>query len=102
MTLALLQVMVQSVSSTLHWIGLCVGIRALPNKTQQWRWIIGSAVLFAAWLFAIVLMASDNFFRNDVLPPRIPIALLVTLAAGYLLLVSRTVRGIIAGIPRHW
>jgi hypothetical protein len=102
MTLALIQVMVQSVSSTLHWIGLYVGIRALPNKTRQWRWIIGSAVVFAAWLFAIVLVASDNFFRNDVLPPRIPITLLVTLAVGYLLLLSRTVRDIIAGIPQHW
>jgi len=59
-------------------------------------------VVFAAWLFAIVLAASDDFFRNDVLPPRVPIALLATLAVGYLLLVSRTVRGIIDGIPQHW
>src|SRR5258707_15602708 len=41
-------------------------------------------------------------FRNDVLPPRIPAALLVTLAVGYLFLLSRTFRDIIAAIPQHW
>ena len=62
MTLILLQVMVQSISSTLQWIGLYTGIRALPDaKPRQWRWIIGSAVVFVAWLLGVVLLASDNF-----------------------------------------
>ena len=49
-----------------------------------------------------MLLASDNFFGNDVLPPRIPSAYAVTLALGYLLLLSGTFRSIIAAIPRHW
>jgi hypothetical protein len=103
MTLVLLQVMVQSISSTLQWIGLYTGIRAWPDdKPRQWRWIVGSAVVFIAWLLGVVLLASDNFFRNDVLPPRIPLALLATLIVGYLFLLSRSFRGIVGCIPQHW
>jgi hypothetical protein len=103
MTLILLQVMVQSISSTLQWIGFYTGIRALPDdKTRQRRWIICSAVAFIAWLFGVVLLASNNVFRNDVLPPRIPLALVATLLVGYLFLLSRSFRGIVAGIPQHW
>lgn len=103
MTLILIQVIVQSITSTLHWVGFLVGIRGLPgDKARRRRWMIGSAVVFAAWLFGVVLLGADNFFRNDVLPPRIPTALLVTLALGYLLLVSQTFRDIIAAIPQHW
>ncbi len=44
MTLIVLQVIVQSISSTLQWLGIYVGIRALPDdKSRRWRWIIGSA-----------------------------------------------------------
>jgi hypothetical protein len=101
MTLILLQTIIQSVSSTLQWISFHAGISTLPgNKSRQWRWTIGSALIFAAWFVGIVLLAADNVFRNDA--PRIPIALLSTLAAGYLLLLSATFRGIIAGIPQHW
>lgn len=103
MTLTLIQVIVQSVSSALYWIGLCVGIRALPgDRARRAGWTIGTGVVLAAWLVAIVLLASDNVFRNDVLPPRIPTALLLTLLAGYLLLLSPTFRAIIANIPQHW
>jgi hypothetical protein len=103
MTLALIQAIIQSISSTLHWIGLYVGIRTLPaTKARQRTWTIASAIVFAAWLFAVVLLGADNAFRNDVLPPRIPMTLLATLAGGYLFLLSRTFRSIIAGIPQHW
>jgi hypothetical protein len=101
MTLVLLQTIIQSVSSTLQWIGFHAGIGTLPgSKSRQWRWTIGSALIFAVWFVGIVLLAADNVFRNDA--PGIPIALLLTLAAGYLLLLSATFRGIIAGIPQHW
>jgi hypothetical protein len=44
MTLVVLQVIVQSIGSTLQWLGFCVGIRALPDdKSRRWRWIVGSA-----------------------------------------------------------
>jgi hypothetical protein len=103
MTLILIQVIVQSITSTLHWIGFYIGVRRLPgNKARQRLWTVGSTVVFAAWLFGVVLLAADNFFRNDVLPPRIPAALLVTLAVGYLFLLSQTFRDIIAAIPQHW
>jgi len=101
MTLILLQTIIQSVSSTLYWIGLYIGIRALPgDKSRRLRWTIGSAAICAIWLVAIVLLAANDVFRTDA--PRIPIALLATLAAGYLLLLSRTFREIIAWIPQHW
>jgi hypothetical protein len=103
MTLVLLQVMIQSITSTLHWVGLAVGIRALPGEqVRRRRWAIGSAIIFAAWLAGVVLLAANDFFRLDVWPPRIPIALVVTLGVGYLFLLSRTFREIIAAIPQHW
>jgi hypothetical protein len=101
MTLILLQAIIQSVASTLHWIGLYVGIRALPGeKSRRLRWTVGSAVVLAIWLVGVMLLAANDVFRTDA--PRIPVALLTTLAAGYLLLLSPTFRAIISGIPQHW
>jgi hypothetical protein len=103
MTLVLLQVMIQSISSTLHWLGFYIGIRALPG--EQWRrrrLAIGAAIIFAAWLVGVVLLAGNGFFRFDVWPRGIPMALLATLAAGYLFLLSRSFRAVIAAIPQHW
>jgi hypothetical protein len=101
MTLILLQTIVQSISSTLYWVGLSAGIRALPGQdATRRRWIVGSAVVLAAWFIGIVLLASNGVFRADA--PRIPAALLLTLAAGYLLLLSRTFRAIVGNIPQHW
>src|SRR6516164_4715305 len=101
MTLILLQAMIQSISSTLYWIGLYVGIRALPGeKSRRLRWTVGSAAVLVVWLVSVMLLAANGAFRSDA--PRIPIALATTLAAGYLLLLSRTFRAIISGIPQHW
>jgi len=101
MTLVLLQTILQSVSSTLYWIGLYIGIRTLPGAaSRRLGWTIGSAAVLAAWLIAIMLLAANGVFRADA--PRIPLALLTTLAAGYLLLLSPTFRAVISGIPQHW
>jgi hypothetical protein len=101
MTLILLQAMIQSISSTLYWVGLYVGIRAVPGDAwRRRRWAVGSAVIFIAWLAGIMLLGANGFFRLDV--PVIPLALLTTLAAGYLFLLSPTFREIIAHIPQHW
>jgi hypothetical protein len=101
MTLILLQVIIQSITSTLYWIGLYVGIRTLPGeRSRRVRWTVGSAAVLVVWLVCVVLLAANGAFRTDA--PRIPIALLTTLAAGYLLLFSRTFRAIINGIPQHW
>src|SRR5215475_3261739 len=101
MTLILLQTMIQSISSTLYWIGLYVGISALPGeKSRRLRWTVGSAAVLVVWLFSVMLLAANGTFRSDA--PRIPVALMTTLAAGYLLLLSRTFRSIISGIPQHW
>ncbi len=103
MTLIIIQVVSQTVSSTLHWLGLCFGIRtwAGPNP-HRWPWLVITTIVSAAWLLAIMLLAANNFFGNDGLPPRIPMAMVLTLAFGYLLLLSTSFRGIIASIPQHW
>lgn len=100
MTLILLQAIIQSISSTLYWVGFYVGVRGLPGDWRRRRWATGSAMVFIAWLVGIMLLAASGFFRPDA--PRIPLVLLTTLAAGYLLLLSSTFREIIAGIPQHW
>jgi hypothetical protein len=97
MMLALWQTAIQAIVSTLQWFGLYVGIRSLPStKSVQRSWIVGSALVFAAWLVGVVLLGAAGFFRI------IPLPLFGTLAVGYLFLLSRTFRGIIAGIPQHW
>ena len=101
MTLVLLLAIVQSIAATLYWIGLYVGIRALPGQeSRRLRWIVGSAAVLVVWLVGVMLLAANDVFRID--GPNIPVALLTTLAAGYLLLLSRTFRAIISGIPQHW
>src|SRR6516225_8008465 len=101
MALILLQTMIQSISSTLYWIGLYVGISALRGeKSRRLRWTVGSAAVLVVWLVTVMLLAANGVFRSDA--PRIPVALVTTLAAGYLLLLSRTFRAIISGIPQHW
>lgn len=101
MTLILFQVIVQSIASTLYWIGLYVGIRALPgDNSRRLRWTIGSAAVLMVWLVGITLLAANDVFRRE--GPGIPIALLTTLGAGYFLLLSPTFRTIISGIPQHW
>ena len=103
MSLILIQSIVLAVSSTLVWLGFYVGIRALPGaRVRQSRWIIGSAVVAGAWLLGVFLLGAAGFFRNDVLPPRIPMALVGTLLFGYLLLLSPTYRRIVAAVPQHW
>jgi hypothetical protein len=44
MTLILLQAIIQSIASTLYWIGLYVGIGALPgDESRRLGWAIGSS-----------------------------------------------------------
>ena len=100
MSLIVIVIIVQAVSSTLAWLGFSVGIRALPGtRTRPSRWIIGSAVVAAAWLVGVFLLGAAG---NDVLPPRIPVALGATLLVGYLLLLSPTFRRVVAAVPQHW
>lgn len=100
MSLIVIVIIVQAVSSTLAWIGFYTGICALPGaKARQWRWIIGSAVVAAAWLVGVFLLGDAG---NEVLPPHIPVALGATLLVGYLLLLSSTFRRIVAAVPQHW
>jgi hypothetical protein len=103
MSLILIQTIVQAVSSTLTWLGFYIGIRASPDgRARKSRWIIGSAVVAAVWLVGVFLLGAAGAFRNDVLPPRIPMALFATLLLGYLLLLSPTFRRIVAAVPQHW
>jgi hypothetical protein len=103
MSLILVVTIVQAVSSTLVWLGFYVGIRALPGaRARQSRWIIGSVAISAIWLVGVFLLGAAGVFRNDVLPPRIPMMLVSTLLLGYLLLLSPTFRSIVAAVPQHW
>jgi len=100
MSLIVIVIIVQAVSSTLAWLGFYVGIRALPDsRPRQSRWIIGSALVAAAWLVGVFLLGGAG---NDVLPPRIPVALGATLLLGYVLLLSPTFGRIVAAVPQHW
>ena len=103
MSLILVLTIGQAVSSTLAWIGFYAGIRALHDGiARQSRWIIGSAVVAATWLIGVFLLGAAGAFRNDAVPPRIPMALAATLLPGYLLLLSPTFRRIVAAVPQHW
>ena len=103
MTLIIFQLITQTISSTLHWLGLSFGIRTWAGSNpRRWSWLIGTTLVLAAWLVAVMLLAGNNFFSDGVLPPRIPMAMVLTLAAGYLLLLSTSFRGIISAIPQHW
>ena len=100
MSLIVIVIAVRVLSSTLAWMGFYIGVRGLPGApARKSRWIIGSAVVAAAWLLGVFLLGGAG---NDVLPPRIPVALGATLLVGYLLLLSPTFRRIIAAVPQHW
>jgi hypothetical protein len=99
MSFVIIVIIVQAVSSTLAWLGFYIGIRALPGaRARQSRWIIGSAVVAAAWLVGVFLFGAAG---NDGLP-LIPIALVATLLLGYLLLLSPAFSRIVAAVPQHW
>ena len=103
MTLIIVQTVFQAILSTLHWLGFFSGIRALDGpKARKWAWTFGSAIFAFAWLLGIFLLGSANFFRIDGPAPGIALALGGTLLFGYLLLLSRDFRAIIAAIPPHW
>jgi hypothetical protein len=69
MTLILLQVIIQSIASTLYWIGLYAGSRALPGeRSRRLRWTIGSAAVLVVWLVGVILLAA-----NDVSAPMSPL-----------------------------
>jgi hypothetical protein len=50
----------------------------------------------------VFLLGAADVFRNDVLPPPIPMAHVATLLLGCLLLLSPTFRRIVAAVPQHW
>jgi hypothetical protein len=103
MTKPRIMIVWRSIASTLHWLGFYFGTRSLPGPdARRWAWVFGSAVLEIAWWSGALLLASNNFFRNDVFPPRVPLAFGLTLMFGYMLLLSKDFRTITAAIPQHW
>src|SRR5262249_60724920 len=97
MSLIVIVIIVQAVSSTLAWLGFYFGIRALPgSRARQSRWIIGSAVVAAASLLGGFLLGAAG---NDVLPPR-P-ALAPPLPLGFLLPPSPTFPRLLFPCPPH-
>ncbi len=103
MALILFQTMIQTLGTTLHWLGFAFGVRRTVTTAGRRRaWLAGSALISFIWLFAIMLLASNDLFRNNFWPPRIPLALGLTLVLGYLLLLSARFRDIVAAIPQPW
>jgi hypothetical protein len=103
MALILFQTIIQTLGSMLHWLGFASGIRtAVTPPPRRWAWLTGSAAFALLWLLGIVLLAGNDFFRNTVFPPRIGLAIALTLAFGYAALLSRTFRGIVTAVPMHW
>jgi hypothetical protein len=103
MTFVIFQTVVQSIASTLHWVGFYSGARRLPGSNgRRWAWIFGSAVLAPAWLLGALLLASNHYFDDAIFPLSVPIALGLTMLFGYVLLLSRDFRTIIAAVPQHW
>jgi hypothetical protein len=103
MALIIVQTVFQSVISTLSWLGFFSGIRALDgSEARRWVWTFGSAIFAFAWLLGIFLLGSNNVFGIGGAAPGIPLALGGTLLFGYLLMLSRDFRTIIASIPPHW
>src|ERR1700758_1792936 len=103
MTKPRIMIVWRSIASTLHWLGFYFGTRSLPGPdARRWAWVFGSAVLEIAWWSGALLLASNNFFRNDAFPPRVPLAFGLTLMFGYMRLLSKYFRTITAAIPQHW
>jgi hypothetical protein len=74
----------------------------LPDDRRRRAWRLGSAFFALAWLLGALLLAAADYFRDDVSPLGVPLALGATLTLGYALLLSRDFRRIVAAIPQHW
>src|SRR5215469_5691395 len=89
----------QFCSSLFLWIGIALLAERATISVFQKRFIqIFGALLFLVWFAATPLLASRGFF----LGVGIPIALVLTLIVGFVLMFSPTFRKLLTITPMHW
>jgi hypothetical protein len=89
----------QLCSSLFLWIGIALLAERATISTLQKRCIqIFGALLFLVWFAATPLLAQSGFFRGG----GIPLALVLTLIFGVVLLFSPTFRKLLTITPMHW
>ena len=89
----------QFCSSLFLWIGIALLAERATISALQKRFIqIFGALLFLVWFAATPLLAQSGFFRGV----GIPLALVLTLIFGFVLMFSQTFRKLLAITPMHW
>lgn len=89
----------QFCSSLFLWIGIALLAERATISTLQKRFIQNfCALLFLVWLAATPLLAQSGFF----LGVGIPLALVLTLIFGFVLMFSSTFRKLLTITPMHW
>src|SRR3989454_7516003 len=86
-------------SALFLWIGIALLAERAPISAFQKRFIqMFGALLFLVWFVATPLLASRGFF----LGVGIPLALVLTLLLGFVLMFSHTFRQLLTITPMHW
>ena len=89
----------QFCSSLFLWIGIALLAERATISALQKRFIqIFGALLFLVWFAATPLLAQSGFFRGV----GIPLALVLTLLFGFVLMFSHTFRQLLTITPMHW
>jgi len=89
----------QFCSSLFLWIGIALLAERATISAFQKRFVqIFCALLFMVWLAATPLLAQSGFFRGV----GIPLALVLTLLFGFVLMFSQTFRKLLTITPMHW
>src|SRR5260370_24424524 len=89
----------QFCSSLFLWIGIALLAERATISAFQKRFVqIFCALLFMVWLAATPLLAQSGFF----LGVGIPLALVLTLLFGFVLMFSQTFRKLLTITPMHW
>ena len=86
-------------SSLFLWIGIALLAERATISAFQKRFIqMFGALLFLVWFAATPLLAQSGFFRGV----GIPLALVLTLLFGFVLMFSQTFRKLLTITPMHW
>ena len=89
----------QFCSSLLLWVGIALLAERATISAFQKRFVqIFCALLFLVWFAATPLLAQSGFF----LGVGIPLALVLTLLFGFVLMFSQTFRKLLTITPMHW
>lgn len=104
MTVSIVGVGIQIISTTLWWIGIYIVLRTLDVKVSSKRFIaIIAGVLLWGWFLLASMLGSQGFFNvTGSTFPKIPLTVLVTLIIGFAFLFSATFKKMLRAFPMHW